>query len=113
MWPFSSPRNPYRETIEAKRTCRADAIKLAQPFSTEEHQKYLSATGTVQPALLLTLLFPYFRGLPASQIVENIVSRTWTASEVLEAYIARAAQAHQATNCFTEGTYALPVTTSY
>jgi hypothetical protein len=65
MWPFSSPRNPYRETIEAKRTCRADAIKLARPFSTEEHQKYLSATGTVQPALLLTLLLPYFRGLPS------------------------------------------------
>ena len=26
----------------------------------------------------------------------------WTASGVLEAYIARAGQAHQATNCFTE-----------
>ena len=37
----------------------------------------------------------------------------WTASEVLEAYITRAAQAHQATNCFTEGTYALLVATSY
>ena len=45
--------------------------------------------------------------------MESIVSRTWTASGVLEAYIARAAQAHQATNCLTEGTYALPVTTSY
>ena len=36
--------------------------------------------------------------------MENIQARTWTASAVLEAYIARAAQAHQATNCFTEGT---------
>jgi amidase len=41
----------------------------------------------------------------ASQIVENIQARTWTASAVLEAYIARAAQAHQATNCFTEGSF--------
>jgi hypothetical protein len=45
MWPFSSPRNPYRETIEAKRARRAEAIKLAPPFKPEEHQKYLNATG--------------------------------------------------------------------
>jgi Asp-tRNA(Asn)/Glu-tRNA(Gln) amidotransferase A subunit family amidase len=38
--------------------------------------------------------------------VENIRGRTWTASAVVEAYIARAAQAHQATNCLTEGKYA-------
>jgi hypothetical protein len=55
MWPFSAPRNPYGETIEAKRTCRADALKLAPPFSTEEHQKYLSVTGTAQLALPLNL----------------------------------------------------------
>ena len=36
--------------------------------------------------------------------MENIQAGTWTASEVLEAYIARAAQAHQAMNCLTEGT---------
>jgi len=51
LWPISSPRNPYRETIEAKRTCRADALKLAPPFSAEKHQKYLSATGTVHLSL--------------------------------------------------------------
>jgi len=48
MWPFSSPQNPYRETIKAKHTWRADVLELALPFSAEEHQKYLSATGTVQ-----------------------------------------------------------------
>jgi len=48
MWPFSSIRNPYRETIEAKRAHRADVLKLAPPFSAEQHQKYLNATGTVQ-----------------------------------------------------------------
>ena len=48
MWPLSSPQNPYRETIKAKHTWRADVLELALPFSAEEHQKYLSATGTVQ-----------------------------------------------------------------
>jgi hypothetical protein len=45
MWFFTSPRNPYRETIEAKRKHRADALKHAPAFSTGEHQKYLDATG--------------------------------------------------------------------
>ena len=43
----------------------------------------------------------------ASQIVENISAGKWTASVVLEAYIARAAQAQQAMNCLTEGMYRL------
>jgi hypothetical protein len=47
MWPFSVPRNPYNETIAAKRARRAEVIKLAPPFNPEEHQKYLNATGTV------------------------------------------------------------------
>jgi Asp-tRNA(Asn)/Glu-tRNA(Gln) amidotransferase A subunit family amidase len=38
----------------------------------------------------------------ATGIVENIQAGKWTASQVLEAYIARAAQAHTATNCLTE-----------
>jgi hypothetical protein len=45
-----------------------------------------------------------FGGRAASQIVENIEDGTWTASAVLEAYVARAAQAHQVMNCLTEGT---------
>ena len=117
MWPFSSTRNPYRETIEAKRAHRADVLKLAPPFSAEQHQKYLNATGTVQwcfiharacppPSLALIFLLFLLGGPAASQIVENIEARTWTTSAVLEAYIARAAQVHQATNCLTEGTCA-------
>jgi hypothetical protein len=39
--------------------------------------------------------------------VENILAGKWTASVVLEAYIARAAQAQEAMNCLTEGTYRL------
>ena len=48
-----------------------------------------------------------FGGRAASQIVENIEAGTWTASGVLEAYVARAAQAQQAMNCLTEGTCAV------
>ena len=51
-------------------------------------------------------LNPFLLSLTASEIVENIQARTWTASAVLEAYIARAAQAQHASNCFTEGTCA-------
>jgi hypothetical protein len=35
--------------------------------------------------------------------VDNILAGKWTASVVLEAYIARAAQAQEAMNCLTEG----------
>ncbi len=45
MWFFTSPRNPYRETIEAKRLRRAEALKHAPDFSAEEHQEFLDATG--------------------------------------------------------------------
>lgn len=41
----------------------------------------------------------------ASEIVERIEKGEWTATRVLEAYIARAAIAHEKTNCLTEGTH--------
>jgi len=114
MWPFSSPRNSYHETIAAKRAHRTEAIELAPPFNPEVHQKYLNATGNCTVfhfvfmlPLALRLASPRIVelfSLTAPEIVENIQARTWTASAVLEAYIARAAQAHKATNCFTEGT---------
>lgn len=47
----------------------------------------------------------FFLRRAASQIVENISTGKWTASVVLEAYMARAAQAQEAMNCLTEGTY--------
>ena len=111
MWFFTSPRNPYRETVEAKRSRRADAIEHAPVFAAEKHQMYLDSTG-IDSSLFLFILAALgnvhrlidFWGRAASQIVENILAGTWTASEVLEAYIARAAQAHQVMNCLTEGT---------
>jgi hypothetical protein len=42
-------------------------------------------------------------GRLATQIVKNIQEKVWTASGVLEAYLARAAQVQDATNCLTEG----------
>ena len=45
MWFFTSPRNPYRKTIEAKRSRRADALGHAPAFLADRHQKYLNATG--------------------------------------------------------------------
>ena len=39
----------------------------------------------------------------AKQIVENIQAGAWTAAAVLEAFISRAGQAQEATNCLTEG----------
>jgi hypothetical protein len=47
MWPFSGPRNPYHKTIAAKRARRTEVLKFAPPFSPEEHQKYLHATGNL------------------------------------------------------------------
>jgi hypothetical protein len=38
----------------------------------------------------------------ASQIVTNIGKGEWTASRVLDAYIAQAVAAHKLTNCLTE-----------
>ncbi|KAI9440853.1 amidase [Lactarius indigo] len=81
MWPFTDAQ-PYRSTIESKRARRTDALGHAPAFSENEHQKYLDAT--------------------AKQIVENIQARVWTSTAVLEAYLARAAQAQEATNCLTE-----------
>ncbi|KAF8270691.1 amidase signature domain-containing protein [Lactarius quietus] len=82
MWPFTSEAQTSRNTISSKRARRAEALKHAPPFSADEHQKYLNATAT--------------------QIVENIQAKVWTATVVLEAYLARAAQAQEVTNCLTE-----------
>ncbi|KAI0258706.1 amidase signature domain-containing protein [Gloeopeniophorella convolvens] len=82
MWPFGAPQS-YYNTINSKRNQRADAIsKAPAKFSTEKHQVYLNASAT--------------------QIVTSIQVGTWTASDVLEAYLARAVQAQEATNCLTE-----------
>ncbi|KAI0065501.1 amidase [Artomyces pyxidatus] len=80
MWPFSS--SSFHETIASKRAQRDATLSTAQEFSAEEHQKFLT--------------------VPATEIVKHIEAGEWTASAVLEAYIARTAQAQRQTNCITE-----------
>jgi hypothetical protein len=47
---------------------------------------------------------------PAVEIVSRIERGEWTATQVLEAYISRAAFAHAKTNCLTEGKFLNTVT---
>ncbi|KAH6916170.1 amidase [Coprinopsis sp. MPI-PUGE-AT-0042] len=71
--------------IEAKRKQQRAALELAVSATTTntgDQEKYLKAT--------------------APEIVEHIQNGEWTASQVLEAYIARAVFAHAKTNCLTE-----------
>ncbi|KAI0259766.1 amidase signature domain-containing protein [Gloeopeniophorella convolvens] len=78
MWPFESSARPI---IDKKLKERADALASASAFQ-PEHKQFTDATAT--------------------QIVQRIKKGEWTAVVVVEAYIARAAQAHAATNCLTE-----------
>ncbi|KAJ7760504.1 amidase [Mycena metata] len=80
MWPFSSG-NRY-QIVSAKLQQRDAALSTAPEFNADEHGAFLKAT--------------------ASEIVSHIESGEWTASHVVQAYIARAALAHQTTNCVTE-----------
>ncbi|KAF8135201.1 amidase signature domain-containing protein [Boletus edulis] len=69
-------------TISAKHAARDKALALASPYDSNTHDPFLQAT--------------------ASEIVENIASGKWTASQVLDAYMARAVVSQAKTNCITE-----------
>ncbi|KAJ7213570.1 amidase [Mycena pura] len=79
MWPFS---DQSQALITAKRAQRSTAVSAAPKFSPTQHSPFLKAS--------------------ASQIVQHIERGRWTATQVVTAYIARAAVAHEATNCLTE-----------
>ncbi|TFK71658.1 amidase signature enzyme [Pluteus cervinus] len=81
MWPFGPS---YREAVEAKQAERTKALSAAP---TE------IAGTTEDPAILAAT---------ATEIVLNIETGTWTAAQVVEAFIMRAAFAQEATNCLTE-----------
>ncbi|KAF8120361.1 amidase signature domain-containing protein [Boletus edulis] len=91
-FPFTSPSlitamgnsgNAQRlATISAKHAARDKALALASPYDSNTHDPFLQAT--------------------ASEIVENIASGKWTASQVLDAYMARAVVSQAKTNCITE-----------
>ncbi|KAI0741896.1 amidase signature enzyme [Daedaleopsis nitida] len=85
MWPFPPP--PHLEVARRKQSERDAAVGAARlrAFSFD------SSSGTEA----------YLRAT-AREIVQRITKGEWTASDVLEAYIARAALAQDITNCLTE-----------
>ena len=100
MWPFWSA--PYEAIIQSKRASRDAALATAGNFVAAEHEQYLCATGTFSFLYLLKCSSSATH-LSATEVVKRIEAGRWTATEVLEAYIARAADAHAQTNCLTEG----------
>lgn len=112
MWPFYSSNDGI---IDSKRAKRAADVAPADAYVPAQHSLYLSATGMCLSFISLYLssstLLPYSAfnsdtlSSAASEIVRHIEKGEWTSSDVLEAYIARAAQAHEKTNCLTEGNY--------
>ncbi|KDR65722.1 hypothetical protein GALMADRAFT_260127 [Galerina marginata CBS 339.88] len=79
MWPFSASNAAI---VNEKRDQRAQALADIPQDISPIQSEYLKAT--------------------ASEIVSHIQKGEWTASQVLEAYIRRAAFAHAKTNCLTE-----------
>lgn len=61
-----------------------------------------SALLSSKPSVSVDTLNEYTMA-PASVIVENIRAGKWKAVTVMEAYIRRALETHDAVNCFTEG----------
>ena len=102
-----SSGNVQREAIiSSKHSARDKALALASPYDGSAHDPFLHATGRMslhsslseQPDdLTITFLFS------ATEIVERIAASEWTASQVLDAYMARAVVSQAKTNCITEG----------
>uniref|UniRef100_A0A8H7XRN7 amidase n=1 Tax=Psilocybe cubensis TaxID=181762 RepID=A0A8H7XRN7_PSICU len=79
MWPFSASNTAV---INEKRQQRSRALADVPQDALPAQSEYLKAS--------------------ASEIVSRIQKGDWTATEVLEAYITRAAYAQSKTNCLTE-----------
>ncbi|KAI6021726.1 amidase signature domain-containing protein [Pisolithus microcarpus] len=74
--------NQRNAMISSKQTARGVVLASAPSYDHLKHAPFTNATAT--------------------EIVQRISTGEWTASQVLEAYIARAAQAQHKTNCLTE-----------
>ncbi|KAG6845501.1 hypothetical protein H0H87_008398 [Tephrocybe sp. NHM501043] len=81
MWPFAPS---YVSIVEGKKIQQREALARAglSTISNVEDEQPTSATAT--------------------EIVARIQKGEWTASQVVDAYIAKAVQAHAVTNCLTE-----------
>ena len=98
MWPFSGSNV---DVVAQKLRERSLALQSKSEENPADSH-FLRATGEHDETLSLTLKFNPFD--TAQEIVSHIEKGEWTASQVLEAYIARAAIAHERTNCLTECT---------
>ncbi|KAI0367051.1 amidase signature enzyme [Pilatotrama ljubarskyi] len=86
MWPFSS--HAHLDVARRKQARRDEAIRVARAAVPPE----LAGGPEAEPYLRAT----------AREIVQRIAKGEWTAADVLDAYIARAALAQDVTNCLTE-----------
>ncbi|KAI0763808.1 amidase signature enzyme [Trametes elegans] len=88
MWPFASPSRSHLDVARRKQAHREDALRAARavPSDDPDAECFLRAT--------------------AHEIVQRISKGEWTASDVLEAYLARAVLAQDTTNCLTEVLFA-------
>ena len=104
MWPFSNPNVPV---ISEKRAQRSRALAgIPTDDASQKYSEYLQATGKFS-IFVSRLLLKLNGSISAPEIVTRIQQGEWTATQVLEAYIARAAYAHAKTNCLTESRYSL------
>lgn len=102
MWPF---KESNAGTIVAKRDERERALATAGAPASSDLPSYFTASGGSSHYYLCIFAFSLMESLPtqATDIVSRIAAGKWSASEVLEAYIARSVFAHSKTNCLTEG----------
>jgi amidase len=88
--------------IQSKVAQRERGLSFASEYIASGHDVYLSVTGQTLVHMLSThVILRDF--LAAREIPARIEKGEWTASQVVEAYIARAALSAKITNCVTEG----------
>ncbi|KAJ3790424.1 amidase signature domain-containing protein, partial [Lentinula aff. detonsa] len=80
MWPFHGL--DYKPVVQSKRAERARLLSTAPKSSSFKQQAILNSR--------------------VQELVDGIKNAEWTATEVLEVYIAQAVVAHELTNCATE-----------
>jgi amidase len=100
MWPFLESN---KVIVTAKRAQRDEAL-TGIPQSATAQSGFTKATGALTTTSESKRLDDDFLNAVA-EIVSRIERFEWTATQVLEAYISRAAFAHAKTNCLTEGIF--------
>lgn len=92
----------FQVVVDDKRARRDKLLSSAHTYVESEHGAYVKATGKPFPLSKDASYVHQRRRRPAFEITKRIGSGEWSASQVIESYIARAAYAHSITNCGTE-----------